>query len=323
MKKNLILNAIALILSIFFVACSKSNDPKPEAEILPDKIEITVYTGQMNIGDRIKLTHGLLPEGIKDPAKYKVEWTSENPKVAEIKNGELVALYPGNTIITAKIKGTDIESRQQMTVLAPQITGLTLKFEKDTILVGEQTKLTYEILPKGSNPEFYEIEWTNDAGIKLDRDGTVTGALGSYRFSPPRVSAKIKNSNITATATIFVDKKAIVAKQNQEILMPNGLLLKVSYSKVTQSKSNPNVQIYSVQYSVTNRTPDKTFYMTYIKLVPKTGHDITPGAYFNTPIYPGDTRTGYNTYEVLKTSEILYFEYPLNSNEEKVVIPFY
>ena len=119
-----------------------------------------------------------------------VIWLSSNEKVATVKNGKIVAVAGGTTVITAKVGG--FEAKCTVTVKVP-MTGIKIKSKTELLLKQTETlNVTYlpedttedrTVIWKSSKPEIVSVD--NNGKITAFTEGTavITAKVGTFEES--------------------------------------------------------------------------------------------------------------------------------------------
>ncbi len=145
----------------------------------------------MKVGEKLTLTPSFTPI---DASNKKLTWTTSDPTIATIVNGELTALKEGKVTITAtSVSNTTISASCTVTVEAKAVEEsikLTLDATTKTVEVGDTFTLTPSITPE--NVKNKTVTWTtsNDS-IASVGNGKVTA---------------LKEGIVTITATSALDK---------------------------------------------------------------------------------------------------------------------
>ncbi|KOP80874.1 hypothetical protein AMS59_04820 [Lysinibacillus sp. FJAT-14745] len=136
------------------------------------------------------------------PDTAKVIWTSSDESIAIVdQNGNVTAIKEGIVTITAQAESTNLKANCVVTVKKKNTTSQSITIDKNflELLEGSQDKLIATVIPENSN-----VIWSsNDEAIAtVDKDGNVT----AIREGEAIITAKIENTDITATSTVIVKK---------------------------------------------------------------------------------------------------------------------
>ena len=130
---------------------------------LKDK-EIVLYLGESKA-----LTATVLPE---DNTNTGLTWTTDNDKVATVKDGKVTAVAQGTATITVKTADSGITATCKVTV-KKHTESIKLSSNSETLYVGSTLKLTAEVLPADATNK--KVIWTSsDEVVATVKDGTVT-----------------------------------------------------------------------------------------------------------------------------------------------------
>ena len=146
---------------------AKEEEPEPEE----DKISLNTSSLSMNVGDKVRLVETVTPSNNVS----SVTWSSSDPSIATVTNGEVTAVKNGTTTITAKLpNGEQAECVVNVSTKVVKAALVTLNATKITLTVGGSTNLTATILP--SNTTNKSITWSssNPDVATVDKNGKVT-----------------------------------------------------------------------------------------------------------------------------------------------------
>jgi len=183
-----------LLLSLAFLAgCSKDDEPKVVTSIQIDTPTLSIKIGEDH---QFNVTH--IPADLPSPA-YK--WESSNTSVATVSEAGLVkAIGVGDATIKAISVNGILTTSCTLTVKPIDATQLVLNKTAATLLIGENTTLTYTIQP--DNTTYKDVEWTtSNAAIATVENGKITAKAEGKTT----IQVKMKNSDIKATCEISVN----------------------------------------------------------------------------------------------------------------------
>lgn len=162
-----------------------------------NKIELTLIKGEKET-----LVATVSPE---EADNAKVTWSSSDESVATVSSeGEVLAVYPGNAVISATAGG--ITATCDVVVLPSEVESVTLSETSIEIYKDGSYKLIAEILPEGTGST---VEWTTSDNYiaTVADDGTVTGAYPGEAV----ITATAGDKSATCTVTVLpVDATGIV-----------------------------------------------------------------------------------------------------------------
>ena len=137
----------------------------------------------------------------------KITYKSSDPSVAIVgKNGEIIGIGPGNTIITASVigeyttTGTTKTVSYMVNVKAP-IEDIDVQNPK-TIIIGQKSKLTVDVFPKNTTSE-YSIRWEslNPDILQIDE---ITGEVTSFNLGTGIVRVEVNDLNTGNLFTRYI-----------------------------------------------------------------------------------------------------------------------
>lgn len=120
----------------------------------------------IDIGDTVTLSAIILPEDVDNPS---ITWSSSNPDVISIDNGEIKALKEGNSIITATTSNGKTDSIE---LSVQEVVAEKVEIQlPDVITVGDKVDLRVRFYPE--NTSYKGIEWKtgNKQIATVDADG--------------------------------------------------------------------------------------------------------------------------------------------------------
>lgn len=188
-------------------------------EVLPKTVYISKSSLKMNVNDSFLLSATLTPDNVTDKT---LSWTSNNPSVATVNNGNVYAVSAGTADITvttsngksATCKVTVIGYPTKITITGNRT--VTIK-PKDTV------NLYYDVQP--ANTANYSVTWTSSdtSVVKVSSTGVITGV----KAGTAAVTVKVKeNTNVYDTITIVVEKEIVeatgVSVPNNKLTMTEG-----------------------------------------------------------------------------------------------------
>jgi len=141
----------------------------------------------VHVGDKVKLTATLLPEGSVIPSSYY--WGFAPTNVLIIKDGECVALKPGKATIYLFVSYTNIKVPVEITVLPAEVTGITLNETEVAKPAGSTLQLKPTLSPAGAtgtvtySSSDENVATVNDKGlVTAKKAGTaiITAQVGTY-----------------------------------------------------------------------------------------------------------------------------------------------
>ena len=174
-----------------------------------DKTEATLYSGET-----LTLTSTVLPE---DNTNTGIEWSSDNEKIATVKDGVVTALGQGAAVITAKTADSGVTATCKVTVKKHTV-GITLSSNMETLYAGKNVRLSAEIKPADASNK--NVIWTSsDPVVATVKNGKVT----ALRSGTAIITAKTEEGNFYAVCIIKVvqgidkitlDKKELLMDKN-------------------------------------------------------------------------------------------------------------
>jgi len=189
--------------SAIITATIKGTNIKETAKVEVSKkqepsITLNKYFLNMEIGSSEKII-----ATIQNSTNKTIIWSSSNTNVATVdSNGNVKALSPGTTVITAKIKDTNVIKEAKVTVNEIKVTDITLNTTNIDIKINGSYQLSANVLPENATNK--ELEWSssNTNVATVDSNGYVK----AINIGNAVIKAKVKNTNIEKSVTVNVSK---------------------------------------------------------------------------------------------------------------------
>lgn len=206
-------------------------------EVLPKSVYISKTSIKMNVNDSFQLSATINPENATDKSLY---WTSSNPSVATVNNGNVYAASAGTADIT--VTTSNGKSATCTVTVIGYPTEITITGNRTvTIKTDDTANLYYDVQP--SNAANYSVSWSssNTSIVKVSSNGTITGV----KAGTATITVKVKeNTNVYDTITVVVKEKVVEPT-------------KVELSKTSLTMTEGDVTALSATVSPANAT-DKT-----------------------------------------------------------------
>ena len=163
-----------------------------------DKTELTLKSGE-----KATLTATVTPANATDKS---VTWTSSDPPVAAIDNGEILAGKPGTATITVKTKDGGKTATCKVTVESGDVavTGVSLDKTELTLKSGGKATLTATVTPEDATDK--TVTWTTSdaAVVAVDKGEVLAGKPGKAT-----ITVKTNDGGKTATCSITVEAATV------------------------------------------------------------------------------------------------------------------
>ena len=158
-----------------------------------DKVDVT-----LNVGENETITASVLPTNTTE--NKDVEWTSSNEEIAKVENGKIIAVAPGNVIITAKAGNKT--SNCNVMVKAP-LTGITLNNDALSLLKGADDVLKVNYLPENTT-DSKEVIWTSSNGeVATIESGKVIALKAGETIITAKVGEKETSMKVTVPEVLI------------------------------------------------------------------------------------------------------------------------
>ena len=213
-------------------------------EVYPSSITIDESSKEISVGENYKIEVKLLPANVTNDA---LTWSSSNPSVATVYNGEVVGVSPGTVVITVKTINDLVEA---VTVTVKGVPVQELKIDKtnESITINGSVTLVAETVPADATDPGITWSSSDDSIAVVDKNGKVTGK---------------KEGSVTITATSSNKKTASckVSVVNKEVpitaisLKKTSLSLNVNESQTLKVNITPsNATNKSITWSSSDRS---------------------------------------------------------------------
>ena len=192
--------------------CSITVVPTEVSSITLDK-----SSASLKIGETITLTATVGPDDATDKT---VTWTTSDATVATVSNGVVTAKKIGTATITAK--AGDKTATCSITVVATEVSSITLDKSSTSLKVGETVTLTATVGPDDATDK--TVTWTtSDATVATVSNGVVTAKnLGTTTITA-KAGDKTATCSITVVATevssITLDKSSASLKVGETVTL--------------------------------------------------------------------------------------------------------
>ena len=202
----------------------QKRDPSRVSSVNLNNTKLTIP-----LGEKARLVATVLPNTAKNK---NVKWTTSNDKVVTVsQTGEITAVGAGTAIVTVTTedrKKTDIA-----TITVKDIT-ITLDKKETNLIVGNKTKIEYEISPNTVKNK--EVTWvsSNPEIALVDANGIITG----IKEGTATITATTKQGNKQATVKVNIHE----LKQGQKIKINNLKQENGNISKIGEKVTLANVK---------------------------------------------------------------------------------
>ncbi len=186
MKKNLkFLLALTLAVTILIPLQAFAVEEQPNVSVL--------------VGEKKTLTAVIDLLTKEDPEKLKVDWESEQPKIASVDSrGNVTGIAKGKAKINAVVTGNANFKASVIVDVISTVKDLKVEKTKMWLRVGEALPINYEVLPSNAYLKDVQFKSSDSKIAKVDSKGLVTG-VGDGSVE---VTATTKDGDIEKIITI-------------------------------------------------------------------------------------------------------------------------
>ncbi len=175
-----------------------------------ESVELDRTSASMNVGDVLTLKATVTPA---DATENEVTWSTSDPSVATVDDGEITAVSEGTATITASCGG--MSAGCTVTVKEAQhivpVTGITLDRTSATMDVGDVLTLKATVAPADATEN--EVTWsTSDPSVATVDGGKVTAVSKG-------------TATITASCGGFTAECTVTVKEVEHIIPVTGITL--------------------------------------------------------------------------------------------------
>ena len=176
---------------------AKAGDKTATCQITVVATEVTSVTlnrttASLKAGESVTLTATVNPDDATDKT---VTWTTSDQTVATISNGVVAAKQVGTATITAK--AGDKTATCQITVVATEVTSVTLNKTSASLKAGESVTLTATVNPSDATDK--AVTWTtSDQAVATVSNGVVT----AKKVGTATITAKAGDKTATCQITV-------------------------------------------------------------------------------------------------------------------------
>lgn len=186
---------LGVVLLLMVASCQKQQEKEiPVASITLDKTSLALA-----VGDAQMLTVTVLPADATDPT---LKWSSSAPTVASVKDGLVIGLSEGSTVITVSASSKLAYCKVTVKRDLIPVESVTLDKTSLTMVEGTTETLTATVLPENATDR--EITWTSsDETVATVEEGVVTA------ISEGAVAIIASAGGRSAACAVYVCKKVI------------------------------------------------------------------------------------------------------------------
>ena len=194
-------------------------------EVYPASITLNETRVEIIVGEKFVFVPSLTPNNITNDT---ITWVSSDTSVVSIYNGEVTAVKPGTSIISARTTN-GLTAEATVTVKDVQIQSLALDKTSESITVGGTVTLVPIITPDTAANQ--SLAWsTSDKGIAVvDGNGVVTGKkVGTATITVKSGNGKKATAKIKVVSTETPIESISLNATAKEMVIGETYLLKVS-----------------------------------------------------------------------------------------------
>lgn len=196
-------------------------------EVYPTSITLSDKEKELAPGETYKFVISLQPDGVTNDV---ITWSSSDITVATVYNGEVTAVKPGTTKITAKTSN-GIEASATVTVKEVAVKNIIIDRKSESVTVGGSVTIVPEIEPATATNLSLAWSSSNKDIAKVDGNGVVTGLKVGKTTITVKASNGVKASvevNVVSTEKPIESIK--LSESSKTLKIGESFLLKTSIS---------------------------------------------------------------------------------------------
>ena len=157
-----------------------------------EEVTLDAESLSLKVGESATLNAIVTPDNATDKT---VSWTTSDASIATVDNGVVTAKKVGTATIT--VKAGDKEATCAITVVATQVTSVTLDKTSASLKAGETVTLTATVKPDDATDK--SVTWTtSDASVATVDNGVVT----AKKVGSATITAKAGDKEATCAITV-------------------------------------------------------------------------------------------------------------------------
>lgn len=173
--------------------------------VLPSAIELNITSGQVELGQSIKLIAKIKPE---NTTNKDLIWESSDNNIASVLDGEVKGKKEGDVVITVKSKEGSISATAKIKVFTVKATKITLSDTQVEIMVGQSFSLTATVSPENTYNKGIVWSTSNSSIATVDQQGNVIAKTeGTVQIT----AKSSENPNISSTCSFKVIPARVVS----------------------------------------------------------------------------------------------------------------
>ena len=199
----LLLGAASLTACDFFNNLIDYFNDSREAVVYARGLKLSQTTLTASLNNSYKLEPIFTPA---NTTNKKVTWSSSNPSVCTVEDGNVSAISVGTSTITATSEDGNFSATCDVTVVVKEITGLSLSKKTLSIRPGKSRTLNPVFSPSDCSDK--QVTWSssNESIITVDQNGVVTASASATDGASATIRVQSKNHPLfsdTCTVTVI------------------------------------------------------------------------------------------------------------------------
>ena len=167
---------------------------------LAESITVSPETVTLQVGAQATIAYNILPS---TTTNKDVEWTIDNPAIASVQNGVIVAKSIGTTNVKVKtLDGSNLIASTSIIVVPTPAESISISYNgPKTLYVGQTAQLTATVMPETATDK--SVSWLSQSGaVSVDENGLVTAvALGTARVTATNSAGQVAYVDFTVVPT--------------------------------------------------------------------------------------------------------------------------
>lgn len=202
-------------------------------------IQLSEAEKTIKVGETFSLSYKIEPDNTTDKT---VVWSTEDSNVAEVVDGEVTAISPGETNIVVTVKGTETSAKCKVIVSAIEVSEIQLSESLLEIEKNRNYALTATVLPENATDK--TVNWmSSDESIATVQDGEITAKNnGECVITATSKDGKVKKECKVIVVDVKVKEIFIHGSYNNIL---EGDAFSINYEILPADAANKEVTITS------------------------------------------------------------------------------
>lgn len=163
-------------------------------EVPVSGVYFTYYSNRVRLGGTVNFSADYYPKNTTEDTTFI--WSSSNPKVATVKDGEITALSAGTTTISLTVGSKTVT--QELQVYEVPITDICLDYINFYMDAGQTKQFSAYIYPTNTTDDTSKVIWSSsDTSVATVKDGLVTAVSAGTATISATIGSVSGTCNVT------------------------------------------------------------------------------------------------------------------------------